>query len=295
MRVIAVALLLLCFVPAGQAQLPDHDVVTVHEARQAERDAHQGGVSALADCPAVGITPPVTINGQLKTTTCKDFLGLYEDVYSFYAYAGQSVEINYSSRDYETFLYMWVGNTSANSELVSFLSSGTSRRRIRHTFATSGVYYIEAESLYSSPPNTGAYTLSVSFTGGNSNLCTANATTACLLNGRYKATARYRSAFDNNAVDSNAQVKSVTGFASGTNDTVFFYFNSESNIELMLKMLDQGNTNSGGQQTMAVLYGIATPLRVELTITDTKNGAVKTYVTDFGKMTGGTDFTAFLK
>lgn len=292
MRIIAVAVSLVCWIaPAVFAQVTDLDMQSLHASRQAARDAQHGGISALADCPATFIVPPVTINGQLKTTTCKDFLGLYEDVYSFYAFAGQTVEINYSSTQYETFLYMWLGNGSANSELVSFLSSGVSRRRIRHTFTTSGTYYIEAEALHTTPPNTGNYTLSVAFAGA----CTPNTTTACLLNGRFSAKARYRSAFDNAAVDAYANVKSVSGFGNGSNDTVFFYFNSESNIELMLKMLDQGNTNNAGQQTMAVLYGTATPLRIELTITDTKTNAVKTYVSEFGKMTGGTDFTAFVK
>jgi len=272
------------------------DAAQVDAQRRAARDAAatSGGVKAQA-CPATPITPPVTINGQLKVTSCKDILGLYEDVYSIVAFAGQTIEINYSSSSYETFLYMYLGNgTSAHSDTVSFLSSGTSRRRIRHTFASSGTYYIEAEALFSPSsgfPNTGPYTLSVAFDGG----CVPSTTTACLLNGRYSARVRYRSAFDNNAVDATASVKNVSSFGTATSQTVFFYFNNENNIELMLKMLDQGNTNNQGQQTMAVLYGTATPLRIELTITDTKTSAVKTYVSDFGKMGGGTDFTAFIK
>ena len=63
----------------------------------------------------------------------------------------------------------------------------------------------------------------------------------------------------------------------------------------VLKMLDQGNTNAQGQPTIAVLFGTASPLRVELTITDTSTGAVKTYVSPFNTGLGGTDFTAFVK
>lgn len=125
--------------------------------------------------------------------------------------------------------------------------------------------------------------------------CVSDATTACLLNNRYRATLRFRNAFDDNEPDTNASVKPVTGFGSATFETVFFYFNSANNIEVMLKMLDQGNTNGSGQPTIAVLYGSATPLRITLSIHDTKTGAVRTYASFFGFMAGQTDFTAFVK
>jgi hypothetical protein len=125
--------------------------------------------------------------------------------------------------------------------------------------------------------------------------CVQNATTACLLSGRFKATVRYRNGFDNQSANADASLKSVTGFASASFETVFFYFNSSNNIEIMLKMLDQGNTNGQGQPTIAVLFGSASPLRTELTITDTTNGAVRTYTSTFNSGQGGTDFTAFVK
>jgi hypothetical protein len=125
--------------------------------------------------------------------------------------------------------------------------------------------------------------------------CTANSTTACVLNGRFRVTVRYRAGFDNGAADSNALVKTVTGFANPNFETAFFYFNSESNIEMMIKILDQGNTNSQGQPTIAVLFGSATPLRIELTIFDTLKQTTKTYSSAFGQMQGATDFTAFVK
>ncbi|MHB0969929.1 MAG: hypothetical protein ACYC7A_15880 [Thermoanaerobaculia bacterium] len=128
-----------------------------------------------------------------------------------------------------------------------------------------------------------------------STTCTPDATTACLLNKRIKAQVRYRAGFDNNAVDTNALVKPVTGFSDPSYETAFFYFNSQNNIEMMLKVLDQGNTNTAGQPTLAVLFGTATPLRIELTLTDTKNGAVKKYTSNFGSQAGSTDFTAFVK
>jgi hypothetical protein len=128
-----------------------------------------------------------------------------------------------------------------------------------------------------------------------SETCTPGPQTACILNNRFKATVRYRGAFDNGSPDTNASVKTVSGFSSSNYETAFFYFNNPNNVEMMLKVLDQGNSNSSGQPTIAVLYGSATPLRLEVTITDTKTGAVKRYSNQFGSQQGGTDFTAFVK
>jgi hypothetical protein len=128
-----------------------------------------------------------------------------------------------------------------------------------------------------------------------SGTCAATTSTACVLNNRFQVKVRYRSGFDNNPADTDAQVKPVTGFATTSFETAFFYFNSSSNIEMMLKILDQGNTNGAGQPTIAVLFGSATPLRTELTVTDTLKGTSKTYVSAFNSMQGATDFTAFVK
>jgi hypothetical protein len=138
-------------------------------------------------------------------------------------------------------------------------------------------------------------TFTVTQSGTTTTACVPSSTRACLLNGRFSATLRYRAGFDNNPADQNAQVKAVTGFANPNFETAFFYFNSDTNIEVLLKMLDQGNTDSQQRPTIAVLFGTATPLRAELTITDTATGTTRTFSSDFGAMRGTTDFTAFLK
>jgi hypothetical protein len=129
----------------------------------------------------------------------------------------------------------------------------------------------------------------------SSSTCAENATTACLLSNRFRATLRYRNGFDNAAADTTARVKAVSGFASPNFQTVFFYFNSAENIEFMVKMVDQGNRDSAGRPTIAILFGSATPLRAELTVTDMMTGATKTYTSPFVSQAGQTDFTAFVK
>ena len=132
-------------------------------------------------------------------------------------------------------------------------------------------------------------------TGNPSTSCVPDATTACVLNNRFRVTVRYRSVFDNNATDSDALVKQVTGFGNPNFETAFFYFNSPNNIEMLVKLLDQGNTDASGRPTIAVLFGSATPLRIELTVVDTTNGVSKKYTSEFGKSQGSADFTAFVK
>jgi hypothetical protein len=129
----------------------------------------------------------------------------------------------------------------------------------------------------------------------SSTSCSPNSTTACMLSSRFRVTVRYRDAFDNLAVNASARVKSVQGFATPGSETAFFYFGNEANIEMMVKILDQGNTNPAGQPTVAVLFGTATPLRIELSIQDLARNVTRTYTSEFGQMRGSTDFTAFVK
>ncbi len=125
--------------------------------------------------------------------------------------------------------------------------------------------------------------------------CVEDETTACLLDGRFRAEVHYRSTFNEGPADRTAFRKPVTGFASSNYETAFFYFNSVNNIEILLKMLDQGNENSSGQPTIAVLTGVATPLHVEVVLTDTTTGASRTYTSAYQSMAGKTDFHAFVK
>jgi len=130
---------------------------------------------------------------------------------------------------------------------------------------------------------------------GGGGACVPDSHTACMLNSRFRVTVRFRSAFDDGPVDTDALLKPVSGFASSNYETAFFYFNSANNIEMMVKMLDQGNVNGQGQPTIAVLFGVATPLRIEVTLFDTVKGTTKTYTSSFQSMQGATDFTAFVK
>lgn len=96
-------------------------------------------------------------------------------------------------------------------------------------------------------------------------VCVQDNTTACLLNGRFRATVRVRGAFDNLPADKTAFRKPVTGFANASFETVFFYFNSPDNIEILLKMLDQGQHRQPGppHHRGAVRLGDSAPCRAD--------------------------------
>lgn len=135
----------------------------------------------------------------------------------------------------------------------------------------------------SCPVNTSPYT------------CFESATTACILNARFAVEVYFRDAFDNGTPTTIASVKPVTGFANAAFETAFFYFNDVNNIELLVKMLDQGNVNSAGQPTLAFLFGTATPLRLLILVSDSNTGEQKVYTSAFESQQGGTDFTAFVR
>jgi hypothetical protein len=131
--------------------------------------------------------------------------------------------------------------------------------------------------------------------GPGEDACLPAEHSACLL-GRFRVEVRYRSSFDNGPADAEALAKVTEGFADTNFQTAFFYFfNSPNNVEAMVKVLDQGN-RLGDVPTIAVVTGVATPLRVEVHVTDTRPGGTsKVYVSEFGSQAGVTDFTAFPK
>jgi len=225
---------------------------------------------------------------------CAGSQGYYVDLWDVSLTAGESVQITADNvtGGNEVLMILFDANANNLAEAVGFAPQA-----IHYTPLVTGHFTIGLGPVAQFA--TGNYRLTVSCNATApppSANCQPNTTTACMLGNRFRVQVRYRSAFDNNPVDSTAFVKPVTGFANGTFETAFFYFNNSDNIEVLVKMLDQGNRNAAGLPTIAVLYGSATPLRVQIAITDTSfNGASKSYLSEFGTQAGQTDFTAFVK
>jgi hypothetical protein len=150
--------------------------------------------SGVDPCTPKPLTPPATIQGTLTSSSCLDtVINSYEDIYNVNGVAGQTLNVDYSSTQFDVFLWM----EGVETERVSYLFQGTSRSRITYTFPTTRTYKLEAEALYGpgdSAPFTGAYTLVVT-TGSTPPACGAcvpNANTACMLNDRFKVTMTWR-------------------------------------------------------------------------------------------------------
>ncbi len=260
----------------------------------------------LTACSAGTVQCGTTVTGRVSVDSCETSDYVFGVGYAFNGTAGQRLTLIASSPSYRMVAALFDGR-SGNLTMYAenqAASNGSAAQITNFVLPYTGPYAIILSPLL--PFTFGDYSLTVGCASAPPPPpppptigCVPASFTACLLGGRFKATVRYRSQFDSNAVDSTARVKSVSGFANTSYETAFFYFNDSSNIEMMVKMLDQGNRDSAGRPTIAVLFGTATPLRVELTISDTSSlagiNSQRKYTSPFNSMTGGTDFTAFLK
>ncbi len=106
--------------------------------------------------------------------------------------------------------------------------------------------------------------------------CRNTASSLCL-GGHYQATLRWYNQFDGSSGVGRAIPR--------TSATGFFSFGDPSNVELLVKVLDFGDA-------VKVFYGELTNLQFTLTVTDTRNGDVRTYRNSDGDC-GGIDQAAF--
>jgi hypothetical protein len=107
--------------------------------------------------------------------------------------------------------------------------------------------------------------------------CRPNATTLCLLGGRFAASVTWWNQFSG---------VFGTGMAGPlSSETGTFYFTDPTNKELLVKILAFGNR-------IAVFYGSLSNLQYTLQVTDTSTGGTKTYFNPPGTFCGGID-TAF--
>ncbi|MCK6682196.1 MAG: hypothetical protein L6R30_07220 [Thermoanaerobaculia bacterium] len=102
-------------------------------------------------------------------------------------------------------------------------------------------------------------------------VCTPDEATLCLVNGRFRVTARYR--------DYSSQTG--TGKAiSLTSDTGYFWFFSASNVEVVLKLVSFCGTESN---VNAVYANGLTDLGIEIEVTDTVSGVTARYTNALGR------------
>jgi len=104
--------------------------------------------------------------------------------------------------------------------------------------------------------------------------CRPDATTLCLLGGRFAATVTWQNQFSG--------VIGVGMAGALSTETGTFYFTDPANKELLVKILDFGNR-------IGVFYGTLSNLQYTLQVTDTSTGGTKTYFNPPGNYCGGLD------
>ncbi len=117
--------------------------------------------------------------------------------------------------------------------------------------------------------------------------CVASSTVACLYNGRFTTSVRYRNMFASPPYDAPANVKQAANFASPGYETAFFYFNDPNNIEITAKLLSQGDGK------VQIYYGATTDLELWFTVADAKSGITHEYHKLPFSLCGEVDRTTF--
>jgi hypothetical protein len=108
--------------------------------------------------------------------------------------------------------------------------------------------------------------------------CRPGPNTLCLQKGRFQVTVDWQNPGNGQGGQAGAvPLSQLTGA---------FYFDSASNLELMVKILDQGDR-------VDVFYGTLSDLQYVMHVMDTRTGTVKTYRNEAGHYCGGLEVDAF--
>lgn len=110
--------------------------------------------------------------------------------------------------------------------------------------------------------------------------CTQGPDNLCLNGSRFKVAVSWRDFQGNTGVGHAAEL---------TPDTGYFWFFSETNVELVIKVLDGRAVNGH----FWVFYGALSTVEYTITVTDTATGAVKTYSNPSGHLASAADTRAF--
>jgi hypothetical protein len=115
---------------------------------------------------------------------------------------------------------------------------------------------------------------------GSTGNCTRNATTACLVGGRFQV----RVSFVNSQSSGNATVMYFSGTRAESDESTFLYFTDASNFEMGLKILNACSFSSH----YWVFIGGLTNQGWTVNIVDTSNGGTFTYHNNNGHLTATT-------
>ncbi|MGH9367731.1 MAG: PPC domain-containing protein, partial [Thermoanaerobaculia bacterium] len=206
-----------------------------------------------------------TINGALSTSDCNTggTTNVYVDFYDFNATAGAPFTVTYSSSAFP--LFLTVQEPSAGTVLASQAGSGAISLTYTPTYTGRHVIGIATTQSFA----TGGYTVSVECGAGAAG-CSNSANTLCLSDSRFRVQTSWR-----------VPSQGTSGFGSAvplTQDSGYFWFFDPGNVELVVKVL---NACSFSNFKWVFAAGL-TNVEVTMTVTDTRNGMVRTYFNPSG-------------
>lgn len=219
--------------------------------------------AAEHECAIAPIACNTTVAGSINGFECDLGGGTYTDFWRFPGTAGQRVVIDASSGNMDTAVVLLdaVPNVRANDDDSG---PGTDSHLEFNLDRTENWAIAVANAL---PFDLGNYTLSLAC--GATTSCVSSPTAMCLNNNRFKVEATFQVPGEPVA---NGRVQKLTA------DTGYFWFFNADNVEVVVKVLNGCPLNSRYWVFTAGL----TNVQVDLKVTDTETGAVKTYTNPQG-------------
>lgn len=126
-------------------------------------------------------------------------------------------------------------------------------------------------------------------TAGAPGVCTPNATTVCLLGGRFRVNIAYVNPFSNPPGQTGEFTAARLNPAATNPDTALFGFGNAQNVEVVVRVVDARPF----APRFDIYYGGLTDVAYTVTVTDTQRGTTKQYRNTAGQVGGGVDRATF--
>ncbi len=234
-------------------------------------------LDTVVQCTYTPVNLNATINGALTTSDCA-FGSSFGDDYLFFAAAGTNLTMTLKAPALGNVLLLVL---DFQTGVVLGRDNELSVAIVKLQAPKDGFYLCRVRGVDGMHP-TGAYTLTLSGVK-NPNGCSAITDPATLCVGLDRF--RVQVAWD--AVHEGTQGNGTA--TSMTSDTGSFWFFTNNNVELVIKVLDARAVNGH----FWVFYGALTNVQYTVTITDTQTGLVKTYTNPQDTQASFSDTAAF--
>ena len=249
----------------------------------------EGKVTPLTPCAAGSLGCGQTVTGRVSVDSCNTN-SIYAVGYSYSGTAGQKVTIAGRSAEFPATVMLVDTRAGSSGTILArddqFVDGATATIS-NFTLPYTGSYVVLITPLIA--VEFGDYTLTLTCDNNSSGSCTTTATTACLLDGRFRVSISYLNQFANPpAPGTFLGGKLIQG--SQNPDVATFGISSAQAIEVVVRIQD---ARPFGLNRFDVYYGGLTDLEYTVSITDTQKGTSKTYRNPPGTVGGSVDRTSF--